>query len=402
MVDDPVESRTTVFCTIVARNYLPQALALQQSVARHHPKSELVILVVDGPPTTVTPRTNCELVGLEVLGLSQRELDELTGIYDVVELSTGVKPLFLQRLLDRYHRAVYLDPDMWVVSPLAELASLIDQHGVVLTPHILEPIPPGESFRSEINTLTVGVHNLGFCAVGQAGRPFLEWWWSHLKRECLIYPLLGLFVDQKWTDIGAVMFAAHSLRHYGYNIGHWNLQERRFDREGELLVMERTGEVARLFHFSGFDPRDPDAISERQTISLRETDLAFGELTHLSQQYATVLLDAREELGAQPGYGFDRDSSGRLLSKRIRRTLRKDLLSDAAASVPSPFLEADRVAFRRWRSRSFARQATSALADSSLAFKYAFPDTYSRIRSSAPAQFRWVRSRLLAGGSIRR
>lgn len=402
MAERTADPRTTVFCTVVARNYLPQALTLQQSVARHHPEAEFVVLVVDGRPETVAPRAHCRLVGLEVLGLSRRELDELTGIYDVVELSTGVKALFLQRLLDRWDRAVYLDPDTWIVSPLDELGELIDAHGVVLTPHILEPIPPGESFRSEINTLTVGVHNLGFCAVGRTGIPFLEWWWSHLKHECLIYPLLGLFVDQKWTDIGAVMFDAQSLRHYGYNIGHWNLQERRFTREGDSLVMERTGEPVRLFHFSGFDPHDPDAISERQTISLKETDLAFEQLSLLSHEYAQVLLATRAELGTRSEYGFDRDSSGRHLSKRIRRTFRKDLLSGGSGSVPSPFLESDRDAFRRWRLRSLPRQATSALADSSLAFKYAFPDTYTRIRKAAPTQFHWVRERLLAGAKIRR
>ncbi|MGN6445480.1 hypothetical protein [Amnibacterium sp.] len=393
--------RSTVYCTVVARNYLPQALALHASIQRHDPDRPFVVLVVDGAPA-LPERPGLELVGLEALDLPEREQLDLAAIYDVVELSTGVKPRFLAKLLDQYERAVYLDPDLYLVDSIAELDPLMDEHGVVLTPHILEPIPPGESFRSEINTLTVGVHNLGFCAVGQKGRDFLDWWWSHLERECLIYPLLGLFVDQKWTDIGAVMFSALSLRHYGYNVGHWNLHERRFHLEGDRLVMDRTGEPLRFFHFSGFDPRDPDAISERQTISLKETDLAFDALTPLSREYAAEVLRAQADLGPSPSYGYAKDSSGRVLTKRLRRTYRKQLLEHGAAGVPSPFLERDREEFRRWRARSLPQQASTALSDSSLAFKYAFPDTFQRLKRGAPAQFRWVRGRLLAGSKIRR
>lgn len=391
----------TVYFTVVARNYLPQALALHASIQRQEPDKHFVVLVVDGAPV-LPARRGLELVGLEALELPEREQLDLATIYDVVELSTGVKPRFMSKLLDRYERAVYLDPDLYLVSPLAELDDLMDEYGVVLTPHILEPIPPGESFRSEINTLTVGVHNLGFCAVGQKGRPFLDWWWSHLERECLIYPLLGLFVDQKWTDIGATMFSAHSLRHYGYNIGHWNLHERRFHRRDDSLVMDRTGEPLRFFHFSGFDPKDPEAISERQTISLKGTDLAFDELNPLSHEYAALVLQAQRDLGASPQYGFANDSSGRPMTKRIRRTYRKELIEHGTGNLPSPFLAGDRDNFRRWRTHSLPRQASNALSDSSLAFKYAFPDTFARIKRTAPAQFRWVRERLLAGGKIRR
>jgi hypothetical protein len=400
----PVNQRTA-YCTVVARNYLPQALALHASVQQHSPEIPLVVMVVDGLDGLdglELERPGLELVDLTGLGLPERDCLDLAAIYDVVELSTGVKPLFMRRTLERFEQVVYLDPDTYVVSPLTELPDLIDQHGVVLTPHILEPIPPGETFRSEINTLTVGVHNLGFCAVGRGGTGFLDWWWSHLERECLIYPLLGLFVDQKWTDIGSTMFQAHSLRHYGYNVGHWNLQERAFADRGGKLVMERTGEPLRLFHFSGFDPNDPDAISERQTISLRGTDLTFTELSRLSRDYAAVLLATRAEIGEIPSYGFSRDTRGRKLSKRLRRTYRKELIDHGSAAVPSPFVPEQQEAFRRWRRSSLPQQAASALGDSSLAFKYAFPDTYARIKATAPAQFQWVRSRLLAGGRIRR
>ena len=74
--------------------------------------------------------------------------------------------------------------------------------------------------------LLVGVYNLGFCAVDRRAREFLDWWWSHLSNECLYDPLSGLFVDQKWMDIGSTLFEAGNFRHSGYNVGVANLPER--------------------------------------------------------------------------------------------------------------------------------------------------------------------------------
>jgi len=61
----------------------------------------------------------------------------------------------------------------------------------------------------------------------------LAWWWGHLSSECLHDPLAGLFVDQKWMDIGSVLFGATTLRHYGYNVGVANLHERPVARDSE-------------------------------------------------------------------------------------------------------------------------------------------------------------------------
>ena len=115
-----------------------------------------------------------------------------------------------------------------------------------------------------------------------------------------------------------------------------------------------------------------------------------------------LVLEAQRDLGPAPSYGFALDSSGRTMTKRLRRTYRKELIEHGVDGLPSPFLEAHRHEFRRWRTRSLPRQASNALSDSSLAFKYAFPDTFARIKRTAPAQFRWVRGRLLAGSKIRR
>ncbi len=90
----------------------------------------------------------------------------LATIYDLVELATAVKPLLLKALLADAEQAAYLDPDTYVTSPMVELSPDLEatDGGILLTPHFLDPVPPGAEL-TEGHLLTVGVYNLGFCAV---------------------------------------------------------------------------------------------------------------------------------------------------------------------------------------------------------------------------------------------
>lgn len=394
---------STVYCTVVAQNYLPQALALHSSIQEHSPDRELVVMIVDGDRGDLeSDRENLRIVGLDFLNLEHREVLDLAAIYDVVEFSTSIKPLFFLELLNEYERVVYLDPDTFLIAPLDELPSVIDEHGTVFTPHFLQPIEPGSEVVSEVHSLTVGVHNLGFCAFNQTSRPFLHWWWSHLRRECLIYPLLSIFVDQKWTDIGAVLFDAHSWRHAGYNVGPWNLHEREIVRRDGGLAIASTGHPLRLVHFSGFDPLDPDAISVRLSISLKQAGGVNEEFRSLSRRYADSVLKTRERLGAIPEYGYRCDTTGRLLSKRLRKTYRSELLEQDGISLPSPFLASDRKDFEKWRRTAFIRSVKITLADVALAAKYALPDEFQFVKKRLPRLASNVREKLLASSKVRR
>ncbi len=394
-----------VYCTIVAQNYLPQALALYESVRRHEPEVELVLLVIDADRRDLASnRPGLRVVTSNDLGLTPLEFDYLAGIYDVVELSTAVKPLLLAELLKDFQYAAYLDPDMYLVAPLSELGPALKENSIQLTPHFLHPISPGSSYISEVHSLTVGVHNLGFCAVGRGAEEFLGWWWTHLSRECLIYPLLGIFVDQKWTDIGGNLFNAHSLRHPGYNVGPWNLHERPIRREGDRLLVGPDFDELRLMHFSGFNPKDPDAISVRLSTDLRGKTGVGDAFSELSHEYARVQLAAMKTLGRAPDYAYAVDSAGKAFSTRLRRAYRADLLESekAGTRMPSPFAESDAEEYARWRRNSWIRRRKIALADAAIAGKYAFPDVFRLVKRRAPKLFQRQRSKLLSAGEVRR
>lgn len=390
-----------VYCTVVAENYLPQALALYVSIRRHEPQRELVVLVVDADRRDLADdRPGLKVVQTTDIGLTESEVLAMAAIYDVVEFSTAVKPSFFLSLLTQHEQVVYLDPDTYIVSPLQELEELIDAHGLVLTPHFLKPIPADVTHITEVHSLTVGIHNLGFCAVGRSRIDFLEWWAGHLARECLIYPLLGIFVDQKWTDLGANLFGAHSLRHAGYNVGPWNLHEREFD---DSWLMLDSREALRLVHFSGFDPRDPEAISVRLSLDLKGVGLGTPALAALSREYAKHVLNAQIEIGPSPRYGYADDAGGRPLSKRTRRAYRKALLSETGDSkLASPFKHSELGEFRRWKKRAVPARIGLTAGDAALAVKYVLPDEFGRVKKMLPRHFSWVRGRLLAASRVRR
>jgi hypothetical protein len=399
-----IAQSTTVFCTVAARNYLPQVATLYASAKLQNPEVRFVALVIDaGPDDEALSRLDRDLeiwTAID-LGLSGIELDNLRGIYDVVELSTAVKPLFFLRLLEKQSRVVYLDPDTYAVSSLTPLDTLVDEHGIVLTPHFREPVPASVKHIADDHTLTTGVYNLGFGAFSRDAAPFLTWWWGKLQRDCLNYPLLGLFVDQKWVDVGATYFGAFALRDAGYNVGPWNLHERELiTTAGEVIKVAQTGDLLRLFHFSGFDPEHPRDLSIRLNADLRELSATNPTLENLAAEYASRLLEARHQLGKLPQYAYLSDSVGKTISTRVRRVYRAQLL--AGAQPPSLFDPAVSAGAQRWRRSIFLARLGSFTSDGAIAVKYASPDSFRWIRRALGPRFTNIRETLLKRNRIRR
>ncbi len=384
---------TRGYCTILARNYLPSALTLSDSLRRHGGEVPLTVFLIDATPGTALP----EIPGVrwmrpELLGLGERAVLELAMSYDLVEFATAVKPLVLQALLQEYEQVVYLDPDTYLVSPMAELGPALDAgSGIVLTPHYLEAAPPGQQF-SEGHLLHVGVYNLGFCAVNRNAREFLTWWWGHLSSECLHDPLAGLFVDQKWVDVGSVLFGATTLRHYGYNVGVANLHERTVVHDSEGYLIAPSGDRLRLFHFHAFDPRRPDELYVRPRTSTSRRAAGGDAIVELSKEYAAALIAKQQEIGTQPAYIYGADTTGRRITRRMRHAYRIAVLADPRG-VPSPFVAAEAAGYERWRRSARRLAGRLMLSDVAKGLRCAMPEEYGALKRKLPRLTRSLRSR---------
>lgn len=381
----------TTYCTILAQNYLPKALALAESLHRHE-GLELVVLLIDAEteadlPTLDESSPPVRLVATDFLGLGREEIHRLAMSYTLVEFATAIKPVFLTRLLEDTEQAAYLDPDTYLTAPMTELPVDLaaSPGGILLTPHFLVP-PTDDAFLGEGHLLCVGVYNLGFVAVDRRAGAMLEWWWDHLREECLFDILSGLFVDQKWMDLGSVYFNATAWQHPGYNVSIVNLHERPLDRDGDDLVLAhptRPGErwPVRLFHFHAFDPDRPDELSSRfsGTEGFRAGSRALDDLC---REYAASVVSMRKVLPEAPAYRYDRDSSGRSLSRHIRRAYR--LASLQGERLPSPFDASDAAAYSAWRSSTRSVVAREAAGDLAKAARASVPESVWWLQSRFP------------------
>lgn len=250
----------TMVATIAARNYLASVLLLAESTLSVHPEAQFSVLVTDA--------LECDLEGLrkrfpdftwigaDALGIEPSLLSRMAFYYGITEFATALKPWLLRHLLREAEVVIFLDPDIEVFGELGEMEGLARTHDIVLTPHVLNPVPRDTSAIAEENFLLSGQFNLGFIAVSRAAHRFLDYWSERLERHCLIRVEAGYFTDQRWVDAVPSLFEHVVVRNAGWNVAYWNLHERDLvdtgapgpSGRGSFLV---NGEALCFFHYSG-------------------------------------------------------------------------------------------------------------------------------------------------------
>ena len=327
-------------CTIIAKNYVAHARVLARSLAEHEPDVRFKVLIIDDIEGYVDPAVE----PFDVVTIEQLDIDgfaRMAVIYNVLELSTAVKPWLLRWMLanDPQGGAVYLDPDMRVYAPLTEMFGAVRDHGLVLNPHNTEPMPRDGRKPNEQDILIAGSYNLGFIGIGSSefADSMLDWWGVRLERDCIVDPGRGFFVDQRWMDLVPGMAESfHVLRDPGFNVAYWNLATRPVsERDGRWYVK---GDVPlRLFHYSGFDAERPHVLSKHQD-RIRLGD--HPDLARLCAAYADELIDNGVRDVADWPYTYDTSTSGLPLDRLTRRVYR-DLMGDGFdASLFEPMGEA--------------------------------------------------------------
>jgi glycosyltransferase involved in cell wall biosynthesis len=252
-------------CTIIAKNYLPMARVLYDSWNTFHPDCALYVLLLDSPRGFFDPQGE----PFHFVLLNELDIPNLHGFmfkYSILESSTAVKPYFLSYLFRRYAmaRLLYLDPDILILNSLDRLKSSLEKSNVLLTPHLLSPLPDDGRKPSDHDILQAGTYNLGFLGLrkGTESQRLLRWWSDKVYHHCIVAFENNLFVDQRWMDLIPGLFeGVQIIRDPGYNVAYWNLHERVVCLDNGATV---NGEPFYFFHASGFDPDKPSIISKHQ------------------------------------------------------------------------------------------------------------------------------------------
>ena len=327
--------------TIVGRNYLAHARVLGDSLARTNPDLQFDVFILDDDGTIDEESEPFGMIRPEDV-FDQAEYETLLSIYSVMELATAVKPRVLSYLLDNSDGpAAYLDPDLWFFGSLEHAGDLASEHGIVLTPHALAPMHRDGRRPAEAEILKSGVYNLGFAVVGQSARPFLDWWWERLARDCIVAPEDGIFVDQKWVDFAPSLFDHYILKDPGYNVAYWNLGERELTWTGDHY--EVNGSPLVFAHFSGFDPTKPYLFSKHTEPNPRVLLSEQPALAKITGEYGAAMLAAGYEEASKLPFDVQKLPNGISLDRHMARIYRDALLEyedpddDRSEPPPNPY-----------------------------------------------------------------
>lgn len=302
--------------TICARNYLPRAETLRDSLQQHNPGLPFFIFLADAAgPEDRLPAGTVPVAGLDIPGWQ-----EMAFRYTLLEFSTSIKADCFIHLLRRqgFDAAIFLDPDIEVFGPLdAVRDALAEGQAAVLTPHLLDPHKAHLSGR-DLEIVRSGAFNLGFAAFSrhEQSLAFLDWWAAKLHTDCYAASEAGLFVDQRFCDMApAFIEQLRILRHPGYNVAYWNLSERTITRDGSQILVN--GEPLVFFHFSGLGIADSGQLSRH--LGPDQPDMSPC-LTALVQAYAEAVTAHQEASGmhARP-YAYNRFANGMALLQPMRR-----------------------------------------------------------------------------------
>ena len=229
--------------TICAKNYLPRARTLGDSIRRLHPDLAFHVFLVDEPDGRVEPAQE-RFHTTTVSSIAIPHFRQMAFKYNVLELSCAVKPYCFQHLFREhgYDRLIYFDPDVFVYSGLEVVFSLLDDAFLVLTPHLTK-LEDAASSATPLNSfLFVGAYNLGFAAVRncEKSKAFVSWWADRLADDGFADHLDAQHVDQKWMDLAPGLLGDDLVisRDPGLNAAQWNMHERRLATELGRYLMD--------------------------------------------------------------------------------------------------------------------------------------------------------------------
>jgi hypothetical protein len=327
-------------------SYLNRARVLFQTLRRFHPDWELVALITDRPPQGFAFDPAAEpfdrVVWAEDLGIP--DFQGWLFKHDVVEVCTAVKGPFLHQSCGSGADAViYLDPDTALFGSLAPLEAWLEDHDILLTPHLVDPNDTAEAIRdNDLSASRTGIFNLGFVAVrtkGEGAR-FAKWWNERLLDWCYDDMPNGIFVDQRWCDhVPALFDRVKVVRDPGYNVASWNLSTRTVavQKDGQVTV---NGQPLRFWHFTKLGPMG-DAMTKK-----------YGgrnfPVYEIWSWYKRQVMQATDAAIPERWWAYGAYSDGAPIEKAHRVLYRER--PDLQAAFPDPF-RATEGGYRQWLER---------------------------------------------------
>lgn len=345
--------KSAVF-TICTPSHLPGMRVLMDSVRNTNPGVDLYALVIgvdcEGTRDSILNEVN---LFSEKTALTKNEIKDMPYVYDVLEFATSLKPFAFRWLMDKqkYKSLIYFDSDIEVYQNLGKVFDALDEFPIVVTPHILEPMPEDGLLPNSQGISSAGIYNLGFIGVRSDAHAFINWWCDRLRFDCISDSARGLFVDQKWIDWAPALFEVGILKDPTLNVAYWNIHERDLEMlpgSDSNSVYAVNGAPLTFFHFSGFDLDRPEILSKHTGVKARVDPPDNQALMSLCKSYASKKSDFSQHSDVTNAYAYSEISPGVLATTPIRRALRDARTGGYLNILDCERPDSDSTAFLDW------------------------------------------------------
>lgn len=316
-------------CCFTSANlaYLDRVRVLASTFKRYNADIDFILLLSDRVSSPNWVDSECFDSVIEAHTLPINDFMSWSFKHNVVELCTAVKATAALKLLERYEKVIYLDPDIAVFDDFDDIVEDLSSNDILLTPHQLFPCDDSEQKLKDIElcSLKHGVFNLGFFAVSRSygGVSFLKWWESRVLKYCYEDIPSGIFTDQKWCDIAPCYFPSLKiLRHPGCNVASWNIDERSLEIKSDGIWVNESYKL-KFYHFTKYR-----SVGEAMTLRYAQT-LDNLEVWYW---YGRLLESMNSKIPMNGKYYYDYFENGEKISNEMRVAYREN-----GANIENPY-----------------------------------------------------------------
>ncbi len=248
--------QNSVFCMVVSRTRLIQAIACFLSLYKNMDNFKVYILCVDEKCYEFLKEINSDKIVLVTIAELNRE--DLLAIKDSRKLNQycwTLKPGFIKHIFtldDSINRVTYIDSDLFFYqNPNVIFENQPDASVLLSSGEIFLPMYSKE-FNQTMQTLT-GNFNSGFISFKKDinGLQCVNWWDKMCVDSCTSNPEDNKFGDQKYLDDMPFLFNnVYEITTQGINIGHWNYLKYKFTVSNDNVMVNNNKLI--FYHFSGF------------------------------------------------------------------------------------------------------------------------------------------------------
>lgn len=296
------------FVTVINSKYLPQAIALHQSmINRILNPFRLWIICVD--VDTFEFLTKLELTGVELIELTRVETKELLKVKTKRTVGeycwtlTPFAPKFVFDLHPDVQVVTYIDADLFFLKDVSPIFDefYLSRKKVLITRHGYAP-----DYDQSLNS---GIFCVQFITFKRDAEIVRTWWEAKCLDWCYAYFDSGRFGDQKYLEEFPMRFPeeVHVLKQQEFALAPWN-------------ALRYPISEGLFYHFHGAK------LDRRNKLSIGPYDIPVVVAAELYQEYRIALLNAVKRL-KMVGFSWSdyEESVGfkTWLKRRIKKIQRK-------------------------------------------------------------------------------